>query len=191
MKTKIYFTFIAVCTLAIASMVGMKETYAHRYHDHDQQKEAPTMHTDVPFRPVTMDELERFHGHVGPFVAMGARMGEFAVTQYNMPRYFGVTVDVECPAIPPHTCLIDGLMVASGATYGKKNINHIVAKEICVIISDDVTGAAVTFTLKSSTIDLLKKWEEEDMPIPERGQKCFDMKAEDLFEIQYKDKKSE
>ncbi len=174
-------------SLMLVCLVGMlmwKEPMA-QHDDHHAEEQGNEMHSDVPFHPVTMADLERFHGHVGPFVALGARMGEYAITQYNLPRYFGITVDAECPAIPPHACLIDGLMVSTGATYGKKNIHHIEANQIKVTIRDDRTGAYVVFTLKPSTLSLLKKWEEENIPVPERGQQCFDQKAEDLFDFEY------
>ncbi len=186
MKPRSILLLIACGCLAVVvtAVAAQKISYAHKYHDH-AKKESPKMHTEVEFRPSTMKELERFHGHVGPFVVFGSHMGEYAVTKYDMPRYFGVTVEVECPAQPPHSCLIDGLMVSTGATYGKKNIHHTHAKDIRVIISDDETGAQVIFTIKKSALDMLKKWEEENMPVPERGAKSFAMKSEDLFDIEY------
>ncbi|MBN2328986.1 MAG: formylmethanofuran dehydrogenase subunit E family protein [Candidatus Omnitrophica bacterium] len=171
--------------IASISVLSFRDSYAHRYHDHDNDKEAPQMHTEVPFRPSTMEELARFHGHLGPFVVLGSHMGEYAVTEYGMPRYFGVSVEVECPAVPPHACLIDGLMVSTGATYGKKNIHHTHAKEIRVIITDDATGASAAFSLKPSTLAMLEQWEKDDLPIPERGEKCFAMKSQDLFDVEY------
>lgn len=176
--------FLGGILMATVSMLSFRDSYAHRYHDHGD-KDAPEMHTDVPFRPSTMEELERFHGHLGPFVVLGSHMGEYAVTKYDMPRYFGVTVEVECPAIPPEACLIDGLMVSTGATYGKKNIHHTHAKEIRVIISDDATGAEAIFSLKPSTLAMLKQLKEGDMSPEELGEKCFAMKAEELFDVEY------
>jgi len=186
MKPRSTLLLIACGCLAvvITAVAAHKISYAHRYHDHSK-KEGSKMHTEVPFKPSTIKQLERFHGHVGPFVVFGSHMGEYAVTKYNMPRYFGVTVEVECPAQPPHACLIDGLMMSTGATYGKKNIHHTHAKDIRVIITNDETGDQAIFTIKKAALDILQKWEEEDMPINERGEKSFDMQSEDLFDIEY------
>ena len=142
------------------------------------------MVSHVPFRPLTIEELERFHGHVGPAAALGARMGEHAITTGNIPRYFGLTVLVECPAAPPGSCLIDGLQMATGATMGKKNILHTPAEAVKVTISDDKSGKKYVYTLKPATQALLKRWSEEKPDVEERGKKLFQMKAEELFNIE-------
>ena len=184
-KTKSSLVILGIIGLAAWVILTFQLSYAHREDESHLHAEITHMESTVPFRPVTLEELERFHGHVGPFVALGARMGEYTVTQYNMPRYFSVTVEVECPAIPPHSCLIDGLMVATGATYGKKNIHHVIADKVRVIIRDDHSGAAVTFSLKPSTIEMMKTWEADHLPVPRRGRIFFDIKAEDLFDIDW------
>lgn len=148
---------------------------------------APSSHmqSDVPFEPVSLQQLERFHGHVGPFVAIGAIMGEYAVTQYNIPRYFGLTVSVECPAKPPHSCLIDGLMVGTGATMGKRNIILTDADAIRVRIQNDDTGEHAVFTIKPEVIEQLKQWEISAVPVDKRGRDTFKKTAEDLFIIEH------
>jgi formylmethanofuran dehydrogenase subunit E len=141
----------------------------------------------IPFEPLKPEQLERFHGHMGPLVVFGAKMGEHAVTEHEMPRYFGVTVQVECPASPPSTCLIDGLQCSTGATMGKGNISHKTAEEFQVTIADDETGKSVTYRFKETTKAQLKKWADEDVDVEERGELAFQMKAEDLFEIAVKE----
>ncbi|MBZ0258381.1 formylmethanofuran dehydrogenase subunit E family protein [bacterium] len=148
------------------------------------------MHSNVPFKPATLNQLERFHGHVGPFVAMGARMGEYAVTHYDIPRYFGLTVNVECPASPPHSCLIDGLMVGTGATMGKRNIILKDAEQIRVVVENDDTGEQAIFTIKPEVIEQLKQWEISAVPVDKRGRDTFKKTAEELFNIEHNKKGS-
>ncbi len=154
--------------------------FAHEHHSHQHG-----MTSTVDFRPSTIEELERFHGHLGPFVVLGAKMGEHAHTAYEMPQYFGVTVKVEAPASPPPSCLIDGLQLGTGATMGKGNIEHIIADEIKVTIIEDLSGKKVIYQLKDSTLELLDRWAKEDkITVTERGRQMFKMKAEELFEVQ-------
>ncbi len=183
MKSVRGFFLVGVLGVFALSLTTYQGTYAQ--HDHHGAGEKTEMHATVHYEPLTMEDLEHFHGHGGPFVVLGGLMGDYAIKKYGMPKYFGITVKAECPPIPPHSCLIDGLMVGSGATYGKKNIEHIVAEKIRVTISDDKTGASVIYTLKPATVSMLKKWETDNVPVEERGEKCFTMKAEDLFEIEY------
>ncbi|MFN8258357.1 MAG: nucleoside hydrolase [Bacteroidales bacterium] len=65
---------------------------------------------------------DEFHGHLGIFSIVGAKMGIFA------REYFGVGVDklqiISCAgAIPPYSCLNDGLQVSTGATLGQGTIS--------------------------------------------------------------------
>ena len=115
------------------------------------------MHDHRDSRPVTLDELERFHGHIGPYVALGARMGVHAISEREIPKYFGLHVHVECPPEPPFSCLIDGLQAATGATMGKKNIEHIIADKIRVTITDTKTKKQVSYTIKQSIMDMMKE----------------------------------
>lgn len=142
------------------------------------------MHSHVPYEPIELSLLERIHGHVGPYVVLGALMGEHAIQQHDMPRYFGVTVTVKCPAAPPHSCLIDGLMASTGATMGKRNITLEDSEEIEVTIKDDESGEAVIYRLNDSIKNQLKKWERYGTSVDSRGKSVFDMKPESLFEIQ-------
>ncbi len=143
------------------------------------------MKSKVPFEKLIIEDLERFHGHVGPFVALGARIGEHAVTEHKIPRYFGLTVDVECKSGPPSTCIIDGLQMSTGATMGKANIiHHPVEQGFKVVIRDDESGKQLTYTFKTAIVALMKKWaDEEKLSIEERGVKLFEMTPEELFVI--------
>ena len=159
---------------------------AHKDHSdgHDHSHDG-TMTSHVEFRPLTEEELERFHGHLGPFVVLGAKMGEHAVTVHQIPRYFGLTVLVECPDSPPSSCLIDGLQPSTGATMGKRNIKITPAEEVKVTIINDDSGKKVIYKLKASTKALFKRWADENtITITERGQRVFKMEAEALFDIQ-------
>ncbi len=150
-------------------------------HDHDSDQSALTCH--VPFRHLTPEEIERFHGHLGPFVLLGVRMGEHACGELKMPRYFNLTVVVECLDGPPQTCMIDGLQLSTGTTMGKENISHKTADQIGVTMKEDSTGRSVVYRLKKTTQELLKQWKTEKVSLHDQSMRIFEMKPEDLFEI--------
>jgi formylmethanofuran dehydrogenase subunit E len=145
---------------------------------------AHQMKTTVQYEPLSVQQMARFHGHLGPFVVLGARMGEDAVLQQNIPPYFGLQVTVECPETPPHSCLIDGIQISTGATMGKRNISHVPADKIRVTIQNEETGKMVIYTLKPSILKQLRAWELKNTDVEERGRVIFDMKAEELFNIE-------
>lgn len=71
---------------------------------------------------VSIEEARKFHGHLGAYLIIGIRIGEYAMEQLDANPHFDVEVEVECPSRPPVRCLVDGLQLSTGATYGKGNI---------------------------------------------------------------------
>jgi formylmethanofuran dehydrogenase subunit E len=71
--------------------------------------------TDLPEELIP---LKRFHGHLGPYVVIGYRMGKLA-----RERFAGkMTAVVFTGRHPPMSCLIDGVQFTTGCTLGKNNI---------------------------------------------------------------------
>lgn len=149
------------------------------------QSHTRVTHTEVEFEPASYELLARFHGHVGPYVVLGNMIGEHAVTRYKFPQYFGITVEAECPAEPPFSCLLDGLQIGTGATMGKRNIVIRPADEIRVTIKNDKTGETAVYRLKEATKSMLKQWEADAIEVEERGRITYKMSPEDLLEIEY------
>lgn len=64
----------------------------------------------------------RLHGHRGPFLAVGIRMGLLALRLLESSGYRGIAVWAETGHGPPVSCLVDGLQVSTGCTVGKGNL---------------------------------------------------------------------
>ncbi len=72
------------------------------------------------------DELyaraEEFHGHGGPFMVIGLRMGQTALNILDARGWFGI----KCKALlrwrPPDSCVLDGIQMSTGCTTGKHNL---------------------------------------------------------------------
>jgi formylmethanofuran dehydrogenase subunit E len=63
----------------------------------------------------------RFHGHVGPFLAIGLKMGLLVNEKMGRdPMETSARVAVE--PRPPESCLVDGVQFTTGCTLGKGNI---------------------------------------------------------------------
>lgn len=63
-----------------------------------------------------------FHGHLGPFLVCGLRMGLLALRELGSSGHSDLRATVETGTTPPLSCLIDGIQVATGCTLGKGNI---------------------------------------------------------------------
>ena len=63
-----------------------------------------------------------FHGHLGPYLVLGLRMGRHAVLKLRPERLHEMTATVWTWNMPPQSCVLDGIQVSSGCTFGKRNI---------------------------------------------------------------------
>jgi formylmethanofuran dehydrogenase subunit E len=66
-----------------------------------------------------------FHGHLGPFLIVGIKMGLLALRKLESKGYFDLNAKVETGIIPPLSCLADGIQISTGCTLGKGNIKII------------------------------------------------------------------
>lgn len=62
------------------------------------------------------------HGHLGPFLVAGIRMGLLALELLDSPGYFGIHAESDAGTITPQSCLNDGIQIGSGCTAGKGNL---------------------------------------------------------------------
>ncbi|WOX56561.1 formylmethanofuran dehydrogenase subunit E family protein [Methanoculleus palmolei] len=82
-------------------------------------------------RDYSVEELAKFHGHLGPFIVLGYRMGRHALHRLGSDP-FALSATVYCSGTPPESCLVDGVQIGSGCTFGKRNIDLVVSPRIWV-----------------------------------------------------------
>jgi formylmethanofuran dehydrogenase subunit E len=65
-------------------------------------------------------EIERYHGHVGPWNVLGWRIGQAALREFKS-QWGQHELEVVCyvPPQTPFTCLVDGLSVGTGNSLGR------------------------------------------------------------------------
>ncbi|MGD0804195.1 MAG: formylmethanofuran dehydrogenase subunit E family protein [Candidatus Bathyarchaeia archaeon] len=64
----------------------------------------------------------RLHGHGGPFMVVGLRMGLEALNILDARGWFDIKCEAELRWAPPDACVLDGIQVSTGCTLGKHNI---------------------------------------------------------------------
>jgi len=64
----------------------------------------------------------RFHGHLGPYLVLGLRMGLVANRVLQPRRPHDLSATVWTKRSPPESCMLDGIQVSSGCTLGKGNL---------------------------------------------------------------------
>ena len=68
-------------------------------------------------------ELQRYHGHVGPWNVLGWRIGQAALREFKS-QWGRHELEVVCyvPMQTPFTCLVDGLSVGTGNSLGRLDL---------------------------------------------------------------------
>ena len=97
-----------------------------------------------PSDPAWLAQVVQLHGHLGPSVVAGARMGMIGLDAVGAKGYFDVEVTCEGPlAQPPQACFLDGIQAATGATMGKRTLNWVQADKLVVRVRNTQTGKTV------------------------------------------------
>jgi formylmethanofuran dehydrogenase subunit E len=92
----------------------------------------------------------KFHGHKCPAMPMGLRAGLAAMKALGVERAKDKELVVEAETGEGHAagCFVDGIMVATGSTYGKGNISKLRYNKMAFTLIDVRTGRAVRVSLK-------------------------------------------
>lgn len=104
---------------------------------------------------VKISEGVNFHGHLGPYLILGILAGEVGLRKLKAGKHFGLDVKVWGAHKRPKSCLIDGLQLSTGATYGKGNIQKFGGSKVGVLISNLKNDKKIKICLKESLIKKL------------------------------------
>jgi formylmethanofuran dehydrogenase subunit E len=97
--------------------------------------------------PAMIERGTLLHGHLGPYLVAGIRMGLLALRLLNSSGYFGLRAESEAGRTTPLSCLNDGVQIGSGCTAGKGNLRVVGEERPRVrFVADD--GRAVTIELR-------------------------------------------
>lgn len=105
---------------------------------------------------LNLKEAIKFHGHLGPYLVLGLIAGDLALKETGSPRHFGLKVLVYGANEKPKSCLIDGLQLSTGATYGKGNIQKYKAKKIKIAVCNKLNNKRIALTIKDGLIKELE-----------------------------------
>lgn len=92
----------------------------------------------------------RFHGHKCPAMPMGLRAGLAAMKALGVERAKNKELFVIAETGKGHAagCFVDGIMTATGCTYGKSNIEKCYFNKMAFTLIDQQTGRSVRVSLK-------------------------------------------
>ncbi|MFX0163283.1 MAG: FmdE family protein [Candidatus Hodarchaeota archaeon] len=125
---------------------------------------------------------EEFHGHVGPFIVAGLKMGLLALEKLNAEKYSGMKVVVETGTTPPISCIVDGIQMSTGCTLGKGNIEVLPNNKPTATFTKKSDNQQIRITLKNKWLQAIADVSKESME--ELAEKVLNTKPEELFETE-------
>lgn len=92
----------------------------------------------------------KFHGHKCPAMPMGLKAGLAAMKALGVERAQDKELYVRSETGAGHAagCFLDGIMTATGCTYGKSNIDKLHYNKMAFTLIDQQAGNAVRVSLK-------------------------------------------
>ena len=108
-------------------------------------------------KKISLKKAIEFHGHLGPYLVLGLLAGEAALKKLKAKKYFGIILTVYGANKKPKSCLIDGLQLSTGATYGKGNIKKINAPAIEIHVLNKASEKKIILGLKNKITQEIDK----------------------------------
>ncbi len=145
------------------------------------------MHIEKPKDRQLNHKLEEkaieFHGHGGPFMIIGLRMGTLALSLLDVHGWFDIHTLARLNWAPPDSCVVDGLMTSTGCTMGKRNIE---IHEVEGIAADFVVfNRILRITFRSSMLQIVREIlaTQDDVKVRALMDELVESSDEKLFQV--------
>lgn len=144
-----------------------------------------------PNLSIAIEKAADFHGHLGPFLVIGVRMGRVAKNNLaiNAENSMELQATVKIPLLTPFSCVLDGIQATVKCTVGNQKLKMKNSqKEITACFkrenrSIDRSEGTLIISANQKTIDELMKEISEGVSNEELAWKVASMSENQLFNI--------
>lgn len=123
---------------------------------------------------LSYEETVRFHGHSGPFLAIGYRVGQVACERLEPKGLMDISCIVKIPIKTPFNCIVDGIQCSTNCTFGKGNIELKPSEGDIEILFRDKTGRKIKMKVLPEIIEYALNCEEMEECAEKLLQKSID-----------------
>lgn len=103
-----------------------------------------------------LEKAAEFHGHLGPFLAIGVRMGMIGLKKIGKDNSDSLRIDVSLPLHVPFSCIIDGLQVTTHCTVGNQKLSLHDSGSVQARFKRETDKMEVSVTLNKPLFEELK-----------------------------------
>jgi formylmethanofuran dehydrogenase subunit E len=141
---------------------------------------------NMPTEQIAIIEFARqLHGHIGPYLVIGIRMGAAAKKALNIKdtEETHLRAEVAVPLYPPFSCLLDGIQVSTTCTIGNQRLQFKNSKTIEATFVVEETGKIVKITLNKKFREILEEKKKEDKLSEAYAWELAEVPENQLFKI--------
>jgi formylmethanofuran dehydrogenase subunit E len=128
-----------------------------------------------------IEDAEKLHGHLGPFLVIGVRMGKMAQKILDIEKDDELRSYAKIPVLTPFSCILDGIQATTGCTIGNQRLKIENSKEIAVRFELD---RAVSIFVKREAVENLMDKISEGTPNEELAWEIAHMPENQLFSVE-------
>ena len=97
-----------------------------------------------------LERATEFHGHLGPFLVIGVRMGLIGLKKFGIGSNDHMTIEASLPLHVPFSCIIDGLQVSTNCTVGNQKLSLRSSDSIRAKFKRETDGLEVIVAVKGA-----------------------------------------
>lgn len=131
-----------------------------------------------------IEKAADFHGHIGPFLVVGVRMGNLATKTLCTSEDSISQVIAKTPLATPFSCVLDGIQATTSCTTGNRKL-HIKKsrQEIKAIFKNKNSRRALEVTVNSKVVKRLTDRMSKGASNDTLAKEMATMSESQLFEI--------
>jgi formylmethanofuran dehydrogenase subunit E len=143
--------------------------------------------TETNAIPLLIEKAVKLHGHLGPFLVIGVRMGDVAkshivVDDKNSRR---LQASIKTPLSTPFSCVIDGIQASTSCTVGNQRLKiENSTKEITASFRLESTNKTVKILVNPEVVENLINQMSKGADEEQLALKIASMQVEQLFVLE-------
>jgi formylmethanofuran dehydrogenase subunit E len=142
--------------------------------------------TQIKETPLLIENAVKLHGHLGPFLVIGVRMGEIAKRHLKVDEKNsrGLQANIRIPLSTPFSCVIDGIQATTSCTVGNQKLKIEKSIEITACFKLQSSDKTVKISVNPKLIKNLTEEMSNGADSEKLAAKIAHLKEEQLFVLE-------
>jgi len=143
--------------------------------------------TEIEEISLLIENAVKLHGHLGPFLVIGVRIGDAAKSRLNVDDNDSrkLRANIKTPLSTPFSCVIDGIQASTSCTVGNQRLKiEDSAKEITASFTLQGINKTMKILVNPKVVEDLVKKMSKGADAEQLAIKIAHMQAEQLFVLE-------